>query len=371
MTDSRMRPEAPMKRRYKDGKVRWLARYTDPRTGKRRYARPEWNRGKATFERKADAQQAIVEAYGFDQDGKTVGEYAERWLDRHPRAERTNVSYRLRFEAVADVEIDGQPFRDWRFADLRRRHAHDLIDHLLREQGRAAKGATGILRVLSAMAEDAITDEITEVNAFRRLIVKADDPRVQKKAREPQVWTVEEMRRFAAAAPKDSEALIRFLSDCGMRIGEVFALAREDYDRREQVIRIHRTAHEGRITEGLKGKRGGGEERFAPVPDCLAELLEARPVRIDSDLLFPTPRGSVWRYRNFIRDVWDPAREATGLNPTPHDFRHSFVSEMRAAGINDDDLAAITGHSVTTMLTHYSHSLGRSFQSVRDALALA
>jgi integrase len=367
--ESRTRPESPIKRKGKDGRVTWVARYTNPRTGRREIAKPEWNRRKGTFARKADAQRAIIEAYGFDRDGETVGEYAERWLERHPRAERTNTSYRLRFDAVADVEIDGRPFRDWRFADLRRRHALDLIDHLLREQGRAAKGATGVIRVLSAMAEDAITDEVTEVNAFRRLIVKADDPRVQKKAREPQVWTVEEMRRFAAAAPKGSEALIRFLSDCGMRIGEVFALAREDYNRRDQVVRIHRTAHEGRITEGLKGKRGGGEERFAPVPDSLAELLEDRPIRIDSDLLFPTPRGSVWRYRNFIRDVWDPARKATGLDPTPHDFRHSFVSEMRAAGINDDDLAAITGHTVTTMLQHYSHPLGRSFDDVRRALA--
>ena len=366
--DRRIKPETPMRRRYPDGRVRWLARYTDPRSGRRLYARPDWNRGRSTFERKADAQRAIVEAYGIDQDGETVGEYAARWLDRHPRAERTNDSYRLRFEAVADVEIEGRPFRHWRFDDLRRRHAHDLVGHLLGEQGRAAKGATGIVRVLSAMAEDAIDDEVTNANPFRRLVVRADDPRVEKKAREPRTWTVEEMRTFAAAAPKECEALIRFLSDCGMRIGEVFALGWRDYDSREQVIRIHRTAHEGKITEGLKGKRQGRDERAAPVPDGLADLLERRPIRIDSDLLFPTPRGKVWRYRNFRRDVWDPTCKATGMDPTPHEFRHSFVSEMRAAGINDDDLAAITGHTVTTMLAHYSHPLGRSFDSVRRAL---
>jgi len=171
---------------------------------------------------------------------------------------------------------------------------------------------------------------------------------------------------ITAAAPKDGEALIRFLSDCGMRIGEVFALDASDYDRHEQTIRIHRTAQEGRITEGLKGKRGGGQERTAPVPNRLAELLDRRIRRVG--LLFPTPRGSVWRYRNFRRDVWDPACRATGLWPTPHDFRHSFVSEMRTAGVNDDDLAAITGHTVTMMLAHYSHPLGRSFDDVRKAI---
>lgn len=368
MTDRRIRPESPIRRKGKNGSVVWVARYTNPRTGKREIAKPEWNRRKGTFARKADAQKAILEAYGFDREGETIGDYADRWLDRHPRAERTNTSYRLRFDAVAEVEIEGRPFRDWRFDDLRRRHGQDLIIHLLREQGRAAKGASGIIRVLSAMAEDAMADDVAEANPFRGLSVRADDPRVEKKAREPRTWTVEEMRTFAAAAPKDSEALIRFLSDCGMRIGEVFALGWRDYSSREQVVRIHRTAHEGRITEGLKGKRQGREERTAPVPDGLADLLARRPIRIDSDLLFPTPRGAVWRYRNFRRDVWDPACKATGMDPTPHEFRHSFVSEMRAAGINDDDLAAITGHTVTTMLQHYSHPLGRSFDSVRNAL---
>jgi hypothetical protein len=41
---------------------------------------------------------------------------------------------------------------------------------------------------------------------------------------------------------------------------------------------------------------------------------------------------------------------------------------MRAAGVNDADLAAITGHSVLTMVSRYSHSLGRSFEDVRRAV---
>jgi hypothetical protein len=43
--------------------------------------------------------------------------------------------------------------------ELRRRHALALVDHMLRVQGRATTGAVGILHALSAMAEDAITDE--------------------------------------------------------------------------------------------------------------------------------------------------------------------------------------------------------------------
>jgi hypothetical protein len=67
--------------------------------------------------------------------------------------------------------------------------------------------------------------------------------------------------------------------------------------------------------------------------------------RIDTTVLFPTPTGRIWWERNFYRDVWQPAREASGLDCTPHDFRHSWVTHLRAAGIDASDLAEIAGHT--------------------------
>ena len=32
--------------------------------------------------------------------------------------------------------------------------------------------------------------------------------------------------------------------------------------------------------------------------------------RIETNLLFPTPAGKLWRDRNFYRDVWYQARDA-------------------------------------------------------------
>ena len=44
--------ESPIKRRNPSGEIVWVARYTG-RDGKRRIAKPTWNRGKGTFDRKA------------------------------------------------------------------------------------------------------------------------------------------------------------------------------------------------------------------------------------------------------------------------------------------------------------------------------
>jgi hypothetical protein len=66
-----------------------------------------------------------------------------------------------RIGRVLAVEIEGRVLRGWPLAQLRGRHALALLNHLLRIQGRAATGAAGIPRALSAMTEDAITDEVS------------------------------------------------------------------------------------------------------------------------------------------------------------------------------------------------------------------
>jgi integrase len=76
----------------------------------------------------------------------------------------------------------------------------------------------------------------------------------------------------------------------------------------------------------------------------------------------------MWRERNFYRDVWNPTQEAFGLDIRPHECRHSYVTHLRAAGMNDADLAEIAGHRVETMLARYTHAVGTSFSSIREAI---
>jgi integrase len=88
----------------------------------------------------------------------------------------------------------------------------------------------------------------------------------------------------------------------------------------------------------------------------------------DCQLLFPTPRGRLWRERTFYRDLWKPAQEASGLDIRPHECRHAYVTHLRAAGVNDADLAEIAGHKVATMLARYAHPLGEELGAIRRAI---
>jgi integrase len=222
------------------------------------------------------------------------------------------------------------------------------------------------MRSLSTMTEDAINDELTELNPFRALRIRATDPRARKHPRPIRIFTFTEMHAFAAAAGTN-EALVRTFADTGMRLGEVLALQRSDLIK--STFHVRRTAHEGHILEGTKTDHGEPTAgREVPCPHGLARLIARLPARIDTPLLFPTPTGKLWRERNFYRDVWKPTQQATGLDIRPHEMRHSFITHLRAAGIDDADLAAIAGHRVETMLSTYTHPLGISFERVRDVI---
>ncbi len=350
----------PRKRQLAGGKTVWVARYKDER-GRVRIARPTWNGGSGTFELKRDAQRAIDEGarQRVPERASTVGRYVALWLQAHPRSERTDRTNAGRIRNVLDVELEGLPLAEWDMRELRRRHAAELVAKMLTDQGRSPGGARNILRSLSAMTEDAITDEVCELNPWLRVTVRDDDRRASKHARRLRVRSFDEMHAFAAQSGR-YEAMIRTLSDCGLRVGELFALQRAHLD--DGMLRIRGTAWEGRVLEGSREKN---HNRDVPVPPGLSIALREMPVRIDSSLLFPSPRGSLWRYSNWHRRVWQPTIEQAGIDPTPHEFRHSWVTHLRASGVDPADLADVAGHSVRTATTRYTHPLRRSFEQIR------
>jgi integrase len=383
--------QSPYRRTYESGRVVWVARYSDI-AGKSRYAKPRWNGYKATFARKRDAQRAIDEALKRQRGvpaPRQLGDYLETWVERHPRSPRTNKSNVDRISSVLGIEVDGLPLGEWEFDELRRRQALDLVDDMLRREGRAAQGARNIISSLSAMAEDAIGDDAATHNAFAGIRIRASDPRIRKPQRKIRIWSFDQMRAFARGGrpdvraatrrppnrqlkdptrerfypPMDYEAVLLTPGFTGLRLGEFLALKESEFDGRS--FHPHFTAHEGKLIASSSQKK---HERLVPVPPTLARLIVARTRLVESEFLFPTPTGKLWRESNFYRDVWRPAELATGLDPTPHELRHSYVSNLRAAGIDDADLAEIVGQEVETMIAHYTHPLQRSHKRVRRTI---
>lgn len=82
------------------------------------------------------------------------------------------------------------------------------------------------------MAEDAITDEVADLNPFKGVRIRANDPRAKKKRRPIRAFSFEQMHAFAKAAGR-YEAMVRAFTDTGMRLGKVLPLRVEDFDGRD------------------------------------------------------------------------------------------------------------------------------------------
>jgi integrase len=375
------RREQPIKRVNPSGEVRWVARYTNS-AGKRKQA--------GTFARKREAQEAIDAAYARPERLDTFGAYALTWTERHPRSAQTNASSRTRLNAVIEIEIEGRPLRDWPYIDLKPKHMVALVDHLLRIDGRAAKGVQGIKATISSMNQDAITDDVAEINFAFGVKVRTNDPRIRKAPKKINVWSFDQLREFAAAGrPEtraetakpspdrktgetlyysrvDFEPMLATLCLSNLRIGELFALLRSELDLTALTLQPSGSAYEGVITRG--NTREKKHEGLVPIAPSLAVMLERIVPRIDTQLLFPTAKGTVWHDSNFRRDVWRPAQIASGLPIQPHECRHSYVSHMRAEGVDAADLAQVTRHSIDTATRHYTHPLDRSMEQIRGII---
>jgi integrase len=78
--------------------------------------------------------------------------------------------------------------------------------------------------------------------------------------------------------------------------------------------------------------------------------------------------GKLWRYDNWMRDVWNRTVERTGMPATPKEFRASWETHLIAAGANTDDVAAIAGHSINVQAEHYRQALHRSSEFIKTVI---
>jgi hypothetical protein len=89
----------------------WIARYTG-RNGKRHIAKPSWNRGKGTFERKAEAQTGDRRGFWRLRPARHFRRLLRHWTERHPGSERTNATNNHRISRLTDVEVERIALKD-------------------------------------------------------------------------------------------------------------------------------------------------------------------------------------------------------------------------------------------------------------------
>lgn len=152
-------------------------------------------------------------------------------------------------------------------------------------------------------------------------------------------------------------ALPIFAAGTGLRPEEWAGLTRADLDLEARLVRVRQAFSQGRLIElGADGSKTHRQRREVPLRAAVVEALRAAPVRIDTPVLFPSPRGHYLDTERFRERYWRPAATAAGVDYfPPKDLRHAFASESLAAGIDLFTLSRRMGTSLKEIDETYGH----------------
>ena len=347
----------PQRRLTKDGKVRWIGRYSDS-------TRKEHSR---TFDKKSDAtewERLNHRASKLNNDWLTPGdetttvkELVTEWANAAPRpstrSSRIQLAHNLgdlanvrirdarphHFATWATYLRDGRPWADGkplgpRSITNRLSQMRGIFDNA-KNDGRIERDPTISLRKFNAGHADKVT-------------IPSQDDVTQYLLHAPSKW-------FHTA--------VRLAAEAGLRAGEVAGLRIRDLDQQTNTLHI-------RVQDHGKPLKSKDSQRDIPISDSLKrELVGHIGKRSNPD--GPILRGKRGRTLNsvVIGDMMVTARQRTPVDRhlTFHSFRHYFASRMIANLVPIPTVSMLLGHSTVSMtLDTYSHHLPDQDEVARD-----
>jgi integrase len=338
----------------------WRARYRDD--GGKEHARH--------FELKRDAQRWLDEVAASVVTGQYVDPSAGRvswsvwtaeWMKRQTWADAT-------YEA-ARTAVRSVPWRDhgigsvtpsqvqaWVAAELRRGLKPSTIKTRLNYVQMAFRAAVADRTIIASPAAG------------------IKPPRSRRTEATMRILGPEEIRAVLVAAG-DFRCFVEVCLFAGLRLGEAAALQLRDVNFLGRSIRIDRQVSGSTIKAARLVPPKYNSERTVYVPGELTVSLSAHiasnGVTGLEELLFVTPLGRMWN-RNSAAGEWRRIRDEARLpdDVTLHTLRHTFASNLIAAGCDVVTVQRALGHSTPSItLNVYSHLWPSAEDKTRAATA--
>lgn len=262
-------------------------------------------------------------------------------------------------------------------------------------QGRGFSDNTTRIAIgtLSTIFKAAIDDGIVSRNPTESSTVKR--PSISKK--KVVIWTAA-MCEKAATDLGDHGLVVYLGAGAGLRQGEIFGFAVEDYDPDLREITVSRQVRHIRRENPQPGESKWGlafslpkgkKQRTIPVSDALARRIEDHITNVGgtsvtlpwqkldgpphtAELLFATDNGKALCGTSYGY-TWSSARKAAGAPADRangmHVLRHTAATTWLVHGVDISSVAEYLGHSsISTTLTTYIHYIPHAEEKARSAM---
>ena len=276
---------------------------------------------------KAEALQALSD---FNKDpfdlkfsSKTIKEVYEEWSER-------------KFTEISEQNIKGyraawklcEPIQNMRFVDIRIDHLQKLVD----ESGKNTPTLKKFKVMLKGLFDYAVIHGI--ITQDRNIVSYLDISHAgNPNARSHTPFTTDQVNRlWEVHESNEYYSIILMLIYTGLRIGELLDLEKKDVHLDERWFFVK----ESKTDAGI---------RSVPIARKVMPFFEYWYNKNDCPYLISTPDAQHFEYRNYSDSYWKPLLKHIGMEfHRPHDTRHTCISMLTAAKVDERFIQKIVGH---------------------------
>lgn len=202
------------------------------------------------------------------------------------------------------------------------------------------KRINNVLIPLRGICADAFSDGLIPRDPMARI------RNLSHRSKEPDPFTLEEVKAILAAAHGHLMNFIQFAFFTGMRTSELIAIEWSDIDLDQGIARVRRAIVLG---QSKRPKTVSGERDVMLLPPALEALKAQQPfTRFKGGRVFHNPKTNApWLRDEQIRhQFWKPLTKQAGVRYRPaYNTRHTYASMMLTAGENPMWVAHQMGHA--------------------------
>ena len=278
-------------------------------------------------------------------DIKTFADYLPAWLTRQKPLLKSST-----FDGYRKI-VNGQLvpwFGKFNLSELKKKDVRDTLSPL----DVTNKRLSNIQSVLRKSLDDAIEDELIDINPLANWCYKKVEPRKSSQVIDP--FTKEEQAAILKAVTDPQlKNQIAFSFWTGVRPSELIALEWGDVDFVRGVVRIDKamtaTAEEAEGTKTLSGNRE--IKLLRPALDAITKQKAHTFMKSGLVFLNPTSNQQWTGDQQLRKNIWIPLLKKAGVRyRNPYQTRHTFASMMLSAGEHPMWVAKQMGHSDWTMI---------------------